>query len=552
MSLAQLRERAKELNLKKTSLLRKPELVALIAGHEAEKPVEMPVDTVIKAPAKRGRKPKPDVAEPTPTDTVEKVKRGRKPKQDVPEPVTDFLSAGSSTSTSHDFLLPETIPDLENIILPGNIDTTHIEAESIEKTEILDVLAVSTAVDEITTPGSDSDGQQPIAVVEEHPQQCAPEPQTAEGILEILPDGFGFLRVNNFLPSSGDVYISPTQIRRFNLRTGDLVCGTTRHGGADKFSAISYIQHVNGDPPYMATRRPYFEYLTPIFPTQRITLETPDGQSTRHQLAPRLIDLLSPIGFGQRGMIVSPPKAGKTVLLKQIANAITRNHPDVHLIVLLIDERPEEVTDMQRSILGEHCTVVSSTFDEQPENHKRVAEMVLERAKRLVEQKKDLVILMDSITRLGRAYNLTIPAGGRTLSGGLDPAALYMPKKFFGAARNIEEGGSLTVLATALVDTGSKMDDVIFEEFKGTGNMELVLDRRMAERRVFPAIDIMRSGTRREELLLSSRELDAMYTLREMSGRISSWEFSEKVADMLLKSQDNKDFVNGFVEVKRY
>jgi len=379
-----------------------------------------------------------------------------------------------------------------------------------------------------------------------------PEQQTAEGILEILPDGFGFLRVDNFLPSSGDVYISPTQIRRFNLRTGDLVCGITRQSSADKFSAISYVKHVNGEPPYMATRRPYFEYLTPIFPTQRITLEAPGGQSTRHAMAPRLIDLLSPVGFGQRGMIVSPPKAGKTVLLKQIANAITHNHPDVHLIVLLIDERPEEVTDMQRSIFGEHCTVVSSTFDEQPENHKRVAEMVLERAKRLVEQKKDLVVLLDSITRLGRAYNLTIPMGGRTLSGGLDPAALYMPKKFFGAARNVEEGGSLTVLATALVDTGSKMDDVIFEEFKGTGNMELVLDRRMAERRVFPAIDIMRSGTRREELLLSARELDAMYTLREMSGKISSAEFSEKVTDMMVKSQDNKEFVNGFIEVKRY
>jgi len=379
-----------------------------------------------------------------------------------------------------------------------------------------------------------------------------PEQQTAEGILEILPDGFGFLRVNNFLPSSNDVYISPTQIRRFNLRTGDLVCGITRHGGADKFSAISYVKHVNGDPPYMATRRPYFEYLTPIFPTQRITLESPEGQTTRHAMAPRLIDLLSPIGFGQRGMIVSPPKAGKTVLLKQIANAITHNHPDVHLIVLLIDERPEEVTDMQRSIFGEHCTVVSSTFDEQPENHKRVAEMVLERAKRLVEQKKDLVVLLDSITRLGRAYNLTIPMGGRTLSGGLDPAALYMPKKFFGAARNVEEGGSLTVLATALVDTGSKMDDVIFEEFKGTGNMELVLDRRMAERRIFPAIDIMRSGTRREELLLSSREMDAMYILREMSGKIPPAEFSEKVTDMLVKSQDNKEFVNSFKDMRRY
>ena len=470
MSLAHLREAAKELGIKNISRLRKAELAALIAQHQKEEPLPVAL-----------------------------------PQEEI---------------------VPEDEPDIA-VVAQEDLDyfPSAIPVPVFEPPPEEDIL-------EVSPPPS--------------------EQQTAEGILEILPDGFGFLRVANMLPSSGDIYISPTQIRRFNLRTGDLVCGITRHGGADKFSAISYIQHVNGDPPYMATRRPYFEYLTPIFPTQRITLETPDGQSTRHELAPRLIDLLSPIGFGQRGMIVSPPKAGKTVLLKQIANAITRNHPDVHLIVLLIDERPEEVTDMQRSIVGEHCNVVYSTFDEQPEHHKRVAEIVLERAKRLVEQKKDLVILLDSITRLGRAYNLTIPAGGRTLSGGLDPAALYMPKKFFGAARNVEEGGSLTVLATALVDTGSKMDDVIFEEFKGTGNMELVLDRRMAERRVFPAIDIMRSGTRREELLLSPRELDAMYTLREMSGRVSPAEFSEKVTDMLIKSQNNQEFVDGFMEVRRY
>ena len=447
----------------------------------------------------------------------------------------------------------ETEPEIAT--MPNVSDISSVPLQEIHTSDLPVVSAIPTLEDLgvpelLPTPPPDDlqveEAEIPAPAVISTPQQ------TAEGILEILPDGFGFLRVDNLLPSSGDIYISPTQIRRFNLRTGDLVCGITRPGGVDKFSAISYIQHVNGDPPYMATRRPYFEYLTPIFPTRRVTLEVPGAPSTRHLLAPRLIDLLAPIGFGQRGMIVSPPKAGKTILLKQIANAITKNHPDVHLIVLLVDERPEEVTDMQRSIIGKHCNVVYSTFDEQPENHKRVAEMVLERAKRLVEQKKDLVILLDSITRLGRAYNLTIPAGGRTLSGGLDPAALYMPKKFFGAARNVEEGGSLTVLATALVDTGSKMDDVIFEEFKGTGNMELVLDRRMAERRIFPAIDIMRSGTRREELLLSSRELDAMYTLREMSGRISSMEFSEQVADMLIKSQDNKDFVDSFMEVKRY
>ncbi|MDR1664472.1 MAG: transcription termination factor Rho [Clostridiales bacterium] len=371
----------------------------------------------------------------------------------------------------------------------------------------------------------------PVKVLEQGP--------TAEGVLEVLPDGYGFLRTDNFLPGTGDIYISPSQIRRFNLKTGDLVNGTTRVAkDGEKFNAILYVKHVNGDPPDTASKRPAFENLTPIFPTKRIHLET-----TRTELATRLIDLLAPIGFGQRGMIVSPPKAGKTVLLKQIANAITRNHPNVHLIVLLIDERPEEVTDMQRSIRGEHCSVVYSTFDEQPEHHKRVAEMVLERAKRLVEQGKDLVILMDSITRLSRAYNLTIPAGGRTLSGGLDPAALYMPKKFFGAARNVEEGGSLTILATALVDTGSKMDDVIFEEFKGTGNMELVLDRRMSEKRVFPAIDIVKSGTRREEMLLSAQELNAMYIIRELTGRLPAQELTEQVTDILSKSYDNDEFV---------
>lgn len=369
----------------------------------------------------------------------------------------------------------------------------------------------------------------------------------AEGILEVLPDGYGFLRTDNFLPGTGDIYISPSQIRRFNLKTGDLVNGSTRVAkDGEKFNAILYVKQVNGDPPDQASRRPAFENLTPIFPTQRIHLET-----TRHELSTRLIDLIAPIGFGQRGMIVSPPKAGKTVLLKQIANAITQNHPQVHLIVLLVGERPEEVTDMQRSISGPYCNVVYSTFDEQPEHHKRVAEMVLERAKRLVEQGKDLVILLDSITRLSRAYNLTIPAGGRTLSGGLDPSALYMPKKFFGAARNVEEGGSLTILATALIDTGSKMDDVIFEEFKGTGNMELMLDRRMSEKRIFPAIDIVRSGTRREDLLLSQRELGATYTIREMSGRISPAELTEQVSDILLKSRDNQEFVCSIASLER-
>lgn len=364
--------------------------------------------------------------------------------------------------------------------------------------------------------------------------------EVAEGILEVMQDGFGFLRRENYLPSPKDIYVSPSQIKRFNLKTGDCVRGNVRiPKDNEKFSALLYVKSINGDEPNKASRRPNFENLTPIYPKERLHLET-----DTKELSTRIIDIIAPIGKGQRGMIVAPPKAGKTVLLKKIANAITTNHPDVQLIVLLIDERPEEVTDMQRSISG-NVDVVYSTFDELPEHHKRVAEMVLERAKRLVEQGKDLVILLDSITRLSRAYNLTIPSSGRTLSGGLDPAALHMPKKFFGAARNIEEGGSLTILATALVDTGSKMDDVIFEEFKGTGNMELVLDRRMSEKRIFPAIDIIKSGTRREELLLNSDELDVVYFLRKNTGNnFNVAEATEQVTDILIKTKNNKEFVD--------
>ncbi|GHV40673.1 transcription termination factor Rho [Clostridia bacterium] len=361
-----------------------------------------------------------------------------------------------------------------------------------------------------------------------------------QGILEILPEGYGFLRTENYLPGTKDIYISPSQIRRFNLKTGDLVRGTMRVSkDNEKFGALLFVKGINGDPPELVTRRPNFEDLTPIFPEEKIQLET-----SQIELATRLIDLISPIGKGQRGMIVAPPKAGKTVLLKKIARGILANHPNAHLIVLLIDERPEEVTDMQRSIVSDNADVVYSTFDEQPEHHKRVAEMVLERAKRLVEQGKDIIVLLDSITRLSRAYNLTIPPSGRTLSGGLDPAALFMPKKFFGAARNIENGGSLTILATALVDTGSKMDDVIFEEFKGTGNMELVLDRRLSEKRVFPAIDIIKSGTRREETLLTQRELEAIYTIRKAMGRMSTMDINETVTEMMVNSKTNAEFIS--------
>ena len=359
-----------------------------------------------------------------------------------------------------------------------------------------------------------------------------------KGVLDVMTDGFGFLRMENYMSGKNDIYVSPTQIRRFNLKTGDEIVGDCRPSqDEDKFSPLLFVKTINGDPLEIALKRRPFERLTPIYPKEKISLDTGD----RTRTASRLIDLIAPIGKGQRGMIVAPPKAGKTTILKQIAQSISENYPDIKLIVLLIDERPEEVTDIKRSIDGE---VIYSTFDQMPENHCKVAEMVLERASRLVEQKKDVVILLDSITRLARAYNLTVQPTGRTLSGGLDPDALYKPKKFFGAARNIEEGGSLTILATALVETGSRMDDVIFEEFKGTGNMELVLDRKLSEKRIFPAINIPRSGTRREELLLDKEELEAMYIMRKALNSMKSEEALEQILDMFTHTKDNAEFVN--------
>lgn len=358
-----------------------------------------------------------------------------------------------------------------------------------------------------------------------------------EGVLEVMPDGYGFLRGDNYLPGPKDIYVSPSQIRRFNLKTGDKVRGKARIvKEGEKFQALLFVQAINGDIPDLAAKRTPFEYLTPIYPEKRITLET-----SPRELATRLIDLIAPIGKGQRGMVVSPPKAGKTILLKKIANAITNNYPEIELIVLLIDERPEEVTDMQRSIKGE---VIYSTFDELPEHHTKVAEMVLERAQRLVEQKKDVVILLDSITRLARAYNLTIPPTGRTLSGGLDPGALHKPKKFFGAARNIENGGSLTIIATALVETGSRMDDVVFEEFKGTGNMELHLDRKLSEKRIFPAIDLQKSGTRREELLLSQKEMESIWAIRKAMANMGNAEVTETLINRLVQTKNNDEFIS--------
>ena len=375
-------------------------------------------------------------------------------------------------------------------------------------------------------------------VKQEYDPELVDTSSEANGILEVLAEGYGFIRCANYLPGENDVYVSPAQIKRFGLKTGDVIIGNKKiKNQGEKFSALLYIKSVNGYSVAEVMRRPSFEKLTPIFPNERLHMEISSSST-----AMRIVDLISPIGKGQRGMIVSQPKAGKTTLLKQIAKSITTNNKEMHLIILLIDERPEEVTDIKESIQGDNVEVIYSTFDELPEHHKRVSEMVIERAKRLVEHKQDVCILLDSITRLTRAYNIVVAPSGRTLSGGLDPSSLYMPKRFFGAARNMREGGSLTILATALVDTGSKMDDVVYEEFKGTGNMELVLDRKLSEKRIFPAIDIVKSVTRREDLLLSEEEQEAVDIMRKALNGIRSDEAVERIIDMFSKTRNNKEF----------
>ncbi len=368
----------------------------------------------------------------------------------------------------------------------------------------------------------------------------------AHGILEVLNDGFGFIRSENFMPGENDIYVAPSQIRRFGLKTGDIITGNIRvKSQQEKFSALLYVTKINGLFPEEAMKRSNFEDMTPIFPDERLRLE--NGKTS---VAMRIVDLLSPIGKGQRGMIVSPPKAGKTTLLKQVAQAVLNNNPEMHLLILLIDERPEEVTDIRESIVGDNVEVIYSTFDELPEHHKRVSEMTIERAKRLVEHNKDVMILLDSITRLARAYNLIVPPSGRTLSGGLDPAALHMPKRFFGAARNMREGGSLTILATALVDTGSKMDDVVYEEFKGTGNMELILDRKLQEKRVFPAIDIPKSGTRREDLLLTQDEQEAVYIMRKALNGMKAEDAVDNIINLFSRAKNNDEVVQQVKKMK--
>lgn len=418
--------------------------------------------------------------------------------------------------------------------------------ELIEERERLEVEDISEVDEDVEEYSGEEDSRTPVEMAGINTENLSDNATEViekmddinfvKGILELHQDGFGFLRRDNFLTSEDDVYVSPSQIRRFRLKTGDEVTGIIKPpSGSEKFNALIYVKKVNGLNPEAVVKRKAFESYTPIYPRERLTLET-DSKN----IATRIIDLVAPLGKGQRGLIVSPPKSGKTTLLKMIARSIEANNPDVHLIVLLIDERPEEVTDMQRSVNGE---VIYSTFDEQAKNHIKVAEMAIERAKRLVEAKRDVVILLDSITRLARAYNLVVPSSGKTLSGGLDPLSLYKPKRFFGAARNMEGGGSLTILATALVDTGSRMDDVIFEEFKGTGNMEIHLDRRLSERRIFPAIDIYKSGTRKDEFLLSSEEVNVMWYIRKAMGELSTQEVTEQLLEAMVKTSNNEEFL---------
>lgn len=436
--------------------------------------------------------------------------------------------------------------ELINAILEVSVNETkekdEVKKDQVEKDE---VVKDQVEKDEAVKDQLEKNQVAKEKVVEQKQTNTTKDEPIANGILEVMQEGYGFIRCENFLPGENDVYVSPSQIRRFRLKTGDILCGTMRQKNLnEKFGAMTHLNTVNEVSAEEIIRRPNFEDLTPIFPNKRLRMET-----SNENMAMRIVDLVSPIGKGQRGMIVSQPKAGKTTLLKEIAKSVLTNNSDMHMIILLIDERPEEVTDIKEAIQGKNVEVIYSTFDELPEHHKRVSEMVIERAKRLVEMKKDVIILLDSITRLARAYNLTIPPSGRTLSGGLDPAALHMPKRFFGAARNMREGGSLTILATALVDTGSKMDDVVFEEFKGTGNMELVLDRKLSEKRVFPAIDIVKSGTRRDDLLLDAQEQEGAYLMRKATNSMRPDDSVEKIIDMFSKTKNNKEFLQ---MIKKY
>ena len=516
LGLADLREIAKARGMKRISSLKKSELIELMLN-EDDKDKAAGKDVEPK-PILRGRK-EPSYAAAASNDKGNKNERKEKPAREQ-KPNTENTEKA----------VKEPKQNIDNT-REKPVREQKLNSENIEKA--------------VKEPKQNTENINEKQQEDKFPSELD-SGLTAHGILEVMPDGYGFIRSENFLPGESDVYVAPSQIRRFGLRTGDIIEGNTRIKTMnEKFSALLYLKKINGYPPEIAARRRKFEDMTPIFPNERISLETPKAS-----VAMRIMDLMSPVGKGQRGMIVSPPKAGKTTLLKEVAKSILKNAPNMHMIILLIDERPEEVTDIKEAIEGPNVEVIYSTFDELPEHHKRVAEMVIERAKRLVEHRKDVCILLDSITRLTRAYNLTVPPSGRTLSGGLDPAALHMPKRFFGAARNMREGGSLTILATALVDTGSKMDDVVYEEFKGTGNMEMVLDRKLSEKRVFPAIDIPKSGTRREDLLMTRDELEAINIMRKALNGLKSDEAVDKILDMFARTKNNVEFVETVKKMK--
>ena len=542
LSVAQLREFAKAQGLK-SSGLKKDELIDLLCDAAEKKPENKPQEihsaaavSVSEAEAKRTEKETRYRNRQHAVKNMQNRKNAKQqPSPNVKQtnPQNDANGENNAPSKERTAAVTETVP----------------EPRPDESSPAVKAVLNSLSRDEIPVDQKTNRPLVSLEVGDQKPEILAADSGVeANGILEILAEGYGFIRCENFLPGEKDVYVAPSQIRRFNLKTGDIIRGHRRKKtSGEKFASLLYITSVNGYPVIEAERRPNFEDLTPIFPNERIRLET----GLNAPLSLRVTDLLAPIGKGQRGMIVSPPKAGKTTLLKQIAKSVIKDKK-MHLIILLIDERPEEVTDMKEEVVGENVEVIYSTFDELPERHKRVSEMVIERAKRLVEYGKDVTILLDSITRLARAYNLVVPPSGRTLSGGLDPAALHMPKRFFGAARNMREGGSLTILATALIETGSRMDDVIYEEFKGTGNMELVLDRKLSEKRIFPAIDILRSGTRRDDLLLTSEEMHAVNTVRGSFGSLKPEESASSVLDLFAKTRDNTEFVRSVEKIKSF
>lgn len=549
MQLTELKAFSKTLGLKGVSTLKKKELIEVLIKESLEKDQSAPVAASREdKPSRRPGRPRKVVKKET--SEAESVKEqepaeDEKPKERKPYVFTkphpaERRDVSEMTSSAREGArdTSERRPTLR-----GTSDRKSVSRDGSERRQFTERRP---AINRDRTGGRNYEPH-PVenrsADVRETEADSAPNFDNlpkASGILEVLPEGYGFIRSENFLSGDQDVYVSPMQIRKFNLKTGDIITGPTKKNKPeDKFQALVFLESVNNADPFVAQRRPAFEKLTPIFPNQRIHLESPGCKT-----AMRVVDLLSPIGKGQRGMIVAQPKAGKTTLLKQIAKAVIKSNPEMHVIILLIDERPEEVTDMKETVTGDNVEIIYSTFDEKPEHHRKVSEMVIERAKRLVEQNQDVIILLDSITRLTRAYNMTIPTSGRTLSGGLDPAALYMPKRFFGAARNMKEGGSLTILATALVETGSKMDDVVFEEFKGTGNMELVLDRKLSERRIFPAIDLARSSTRREDLLLTDKELAACDIIRKALSGLKNEEAAERILDLFVKTKNNREFVD--------